>query len=181
LKEAIVAGRGRRISQPAPSRLTRLADNEKFLAAALLAPGVIILALFIAYPFVMALWFSLTSIRVGDEGQFVGLANFAKAIDDTIFRQAFRNTVFYTFWATIFKLALGMWLAVLLNRHFRFKASCAPRCCCPSSSRRCSRRSPWRWMFDPTFSVMNWSSTTGASSPTACRSSRAASGRCGAR
>ena len=48
------------------SRLTRLAENEKFLAAALLTPGVIILALFIAYPFVMALWFSLTSIRVGD-------------------------------------------------------------------------------------------------------------------
>ena len=56
----------------------------------------------IAYPFVMALWFSLTSIRVGDAGQFVGLANFSKAIEDTIFQQAFKNTVFYTFWATIF-------------------------------------------------------------------------------
>ena len=40
---------------------------------------------------------------------------------DTIFQTAFRNTVFYTFWATVFKLALGMWLALLLNRHFRFK------------------------------------------------------------
>ena len=41
--------------------------------------------------------------------------------NDTIFQMAFRNTVFYTFWATIFKLALGMWLALLLNRSFRFK------------------------------------------------------------
>ena len=61
------------------SRLTRMLESEKLLAAALLAPGVVILLLFIAYPFVMALWFSLTSIRVGDAGEFVGLANFAKA------------------------------------------------------------------------------------------------------
>jgi multiple sugar transport system permease protein len=103
------------------SRLTRLLESEKALAAALLAPGVAILVMFIAYPFVMALWYSLTSIRVGEAGEFVGIANFVKAVNDTIFQQAFKNTVFYTFWATIFKLALGMWLALLLNRHFRFK------------------------------------------------------------
>ena len=90
----VVTGRRERVS-----RVTRLLESEKVLASALLAPGVVILALFIAYPFVMALWFSLTSIRVGDEGQFVGLANFTKAINDTIFQQAFKNTVFYTFWA----------------------------------------------------------------------------------
>ncbi|HUQ26807.1 MAG TPA: sugar ABC transporter permease, partial [Burkholderiales bacterium] len=96
--------------------MTRLLESEKALAAALLAPGVAILLLFIAYPFVMALWYSLTSIRVGDPGHFVGLANFSKAMNDLIFQQAFKNTVFYTFWATVFKLALGMWLALLLNR-----------------------------------------------------------------
>jgi multiple sugar transport system permease protein len=61
------------------SRRKRLLESENVLAAALLAPGVLILVLFIAYPFVMALWFSLTSIRVGDPGEFVGLANFTKA------------------------------------------------------------------------------------------------------
>ena len=103
------------------SRLIRMLESEKLLATALLAPGVIILLLFIAYPFVMAIWFSLTSIRVGDPGEFVGMANFAKAWSDTIFQTAFKNTAFYTFWATIFKFVLGMWLALLLNRHFRFK------------------------------------------------------------
>ena len=56
-----------------------------------------ILVLFIAYPFVMALWYSLTCIRVGDAGEFVGIANFSKAINVTIFQMAFKNTVFYTF------------------------------------------------------------------------------------
>ena len=50
------------------SRLTRLLESEKVLATALLAPGVAILLIFIAYPFVMALWYALTSVRVGDPG-----------------------------------------------------------------------------------------------------------------
>ncbi|HET7298896.1 MAG TPA: sugar ABC transporter permease, partial [Burkholderiales bacterium] len=138
------------------SRLTRLGENEKLLASALLAPGVLVLATFIAYPFVMALWFSLTSIRVGDAGEFVGLANFQKAINDTIFQQAFKNTVFYTFWATIFKLALGMWLALLLNRHFRFKRIVRASMLLPFIIPTVLSAFAWRWMFDPTFSVMNW-------------------------
>jgi multiple sugar transport system permease protein len=157
LNEAIAeSGRRTRVSRVRVSRLTRLLESEKALAAALLTPGVAILLLFIAYPFVMALWFSLTSIRVGEVGEFVGLANFTKAINDTIFQQAFKNTVFYTFWATIFKLALGMWLALLLNRHFRFKRIVRASMLLPFIIPTVLSAFAWRWMFDPTFSVMNW-------------------------
>ena len=139
------------------SRFKRLLENEKALAAALLAPGVVILVLFIAYPFVMALWFSLTSISVGEAGEFVGLDNFTKAWDDTIFQTAFKNTVFYTFWATIFKLVLGMWLALLLNRSFPFKRFVRASMLLPFIVPTVLSAWAWRWMFDPTFSVMNWS------------------------
>ena len=115
-----------------------------------------ILAIFIAYPFVMALWYSLTSVRVGDAGEFVGIANFSKAINDTIFQMVFKNTVFYTFWATIFKLALGMWLALLLNRHFRFKRIVRASMLLPFIIPTVLSTFAWRWMFDPTFSVVNW-------------------------
>jgi multiple sugar transport system permease protein len=138
------------------SRLIRMLESEKLLAAALLAPGVIILVLFIAYPFVMALWYSLTSIQVGDAGEFVGLDNFTKAWDDSIFQTAFKNTVFYTFWATVFKFALGMWLALLLNRHFRFKRIIRASMLLPFIIPTVLSAFAWRWMFDPTFSVMNW-------------------------
>lgn len=138
------------------SRLTRLLENENLLAAALLLPGVIILAFFIAYPFVMALWYSLTSIRVGDPGEFVGIANFTKAWSDTIFQTAFWNTVYYTFWATVLKLALGMWLALLLNRHFPFKRLVRASMLLPFIIPTVLSAFAWRWMFDPTFSVLNW-------------------------
>ncbi len=138
------------------SRWTRALENEKLLAVALLAPAVIILVLFIAYPFVMAIWLSLTNLRVGGVGEFVGLDNFIKAWNDTIFQTVFRNTFFYTFWATVFKLALGMWLALLLNRHFRMKRIIRASMLLPFIIPTVLSTFAWRWMFDPTFSVVNW-------------------------
>lgn len=138
------------------SRWTRLLESQRVLAGALLLPGVAILAVFIAYPFVMAIWFSLTDISVGTRGRFVGLDNFQKAWNDTIFQTAFWNTCFYTFWATVFKLALGMWLALLLNRHFRFKRMIRAWMLLPFIIPTVLSTFAWRWMFDPTFSVINW-------------------------
>jgi len=138
------------------SRWTRLLENQRVLAVALLVPGVAILTIFIAYPFVMAIWFSLTDISVGTAGKFVGADNFKKAFQDTIFQTAFWNTCFYTFWATVFKLALGMWLALLLNRHFRFKRMIRAWMLLPFIIPTVLSTFAWRWMFDPTFSVINW-------------------------
>jgi multiple sugar transport system permease protein len=138
------------------SRWTRLLENQRVLAGALLAPGVAILAVFIAYPFVMAIWFSLTDISVGNPGKFVGADNFRKAWSDTIFQTAFWNTCYYTFWATVFKLSLGMWLALLLNRHFRFKRMIRAWMLLPFIIPTVLSTFAWRWMFDPTFSVINW-------------------------
>ncbi len=144
-----------RTSQPAPA-LTRFLENEGLLAAVLLAPTVLLLSLFIAYPFVMGVWLSLSSTSVGNPGEFVGLRNFVKAWNDSIFRTAFGNTFFYTFWATIFKLALGMWLALLLNRNFRGKRLVRASMLLPFIVPTVLSTFAWRWMFDPTFSVLNW-------------------------
>jgi multiple sugar transport system permease protein len=134
----------------------RLLENERLLAFALLSPTVLLLGLFIAYPFVMGVWFSLSNISVGNPAEFVGLKNFVKAWNDSIFRTAFWNTSFYTFWATIFKLALGMWLAIILNRHFRGKRLVRASMLLPFIIPTVLSTFAWRWMFDPTFSVLNW-------------------------
>src|SRR5215510_4431307 len=139
-----------------PTGWTQLLESERLLASLLLAPTIILLGVFIAYPFLMGLWLSLSSTSVGNPGVFVGLRNFAKAWDDSIFHVAFRNTFFYTVWATIFKLVLGMWLALLLNRHFRFKRIVRASMLLPFIIPTVLSAFAWRWMFDPTFSVMNW-------------------------
>jgi multiple sugar transport system permease protein len=139
-----------------PAGLTRFLESERLLALVLLAPAVILLGVFVAYPFAVGVWLSLSDTSVGNPGHFVGLANFVKAWQDSIFRTAFANTVFYTFWATLFKLTLGMWLAILLNRHFRGKRIVRASMLLPFIVPTVLSTFAWRWMFDPTFSVLNW-------------------------
>jgi len=87
-----------------------------------LAPTVILLALFSAYPFVKGIQWSVTNSTVGNPGHFVGLQNFVAPWHDDIFRRAVWNTCFYTVVANVLKLGLGLWLAPRLNRDCRGKA-----------------------------------------------------------
>ena len=131
-------------------------EDERILAYLLLAPTALILGLFIAYPFLRGVWLSVTSATVGDPGAYVGLENFQRAWNDTIFHRAATNTFVYTGVTTVFKLALGMWLALLLNREFRAKRFARAFILLPFIIPTVLSTLAWQWMFDPTFSVMNW-------------------------
>src|SRR5262249_49657405 len=54
-------------------RLGQLLEREHVLAGALLAPTLTILALFIAYPFLLGIWLAVSDKVVGRPGSFVGL------------------------------------------------------------------------------------------------------------
>lgn len=140
----------------APKSRSGLLEDERWLAFFLLAPTIILLGLFIAYPFVKGIMLAVTNTRVGVPGEFVGLAIFEKVWNDSIFRQAAWNTIFYTAVTTVFKLALGLWLALLLNRHFRGKAFIRAFILLPFIIPTVLSTFAWKWMFDPTFSVLNW-------------------------
>ena len=137
-------------------RLSRLLEDERWLASALFLPTVVLLGLFIAYPFVDGVPLSVTNAKVGVPGEFVGLANFEKIWNDSIFRHAVWNTCWYTAVTTVFKLALGLWLALLLNRHFKGKAFVRAFVLLPFIIPTVLSTFAWKWMFDPTFSVINW-------------------------
>jgi multiple sugar transport system permease protein len=144
------------VGTPTRGPLTRLLEDERWLAVVLLLPTVILLGLFIAYPFVEGVLLSLTDAKVGVPGHFIGLENFERLWNDSIFRVAVRNTFVYTIVTTILKLALGLWLAMLLNRHFKGKALTRAFILLPFIIPTVLSTFAWKWMFDPTFSVINW-------------------------
>ncbi|MBI4589146.1 MAG: sugar ABC transporter permease [Candidatus Rokubacteria bacterium] len=147
------------LPRPRASRegiVNRILEDERSLAYLLLTPTAILLTLFIAYPFFRGVWLSVSSATVGMPGDFVGLKNFAKAWNDTIFQAAAFNTFVYTGITTVFKLSLGMWLAILLNRHFRAKRLVRAFVLLPFIIPTVLSTFAWKWMFDPTFSVINW-------------------------
>jgi multiple sugar transport system permease protein len=134
----------------------RVLEDERWLAFVLLVPTMVLLGLFIAYPFVRGIILSVTDSRVGVPGEFVGMANFERLWNDSIFRQTVYNTFLYTGVTTVFKLALGLWLALLLNRHFKGKAMVRAFILLPFIIPTVLSTFAWKWMFDPTFSVINW-------------------------
>jgi multiple sugar transport system permease protein len=139
-----------------PKLKWRPLESERNLAFLLLLPTFTLLGLFIAYPFLRGILLSVTDARVGVPGKFVGLDNFARLASDPIFHAVVRNTILYTFVTTIFKLVLGLWLAILLNREFKFKAFTRAFILLPFIVPTVLACFAWKWMFDPTMSVVNW-------------------------
>lgn len=141
-------------AKTAPRR--RLLEDERWLALVLLLPTAILLGLFIAYPFFRGIILAVTNARVGVPGEFVGLENFQRLASDPIFHRVVWNTVWYTAVTTVFKLGLGLWLALLLNRSFKGKAYVRAFILLPFIIPTVLSTFAWKWMFDPTFSVLNW-------------------------
>jgi multiple sugar transport system permease protein len=153
---ATVTAEARLGSPLKPSPRWRPLEDERWLALVLLLPTLTLLGLFIAYPFVRGILLSVTDSRVGVPGSFIGIENFARLAADPIFHMVVWNTCLYTAVTTVFKLALGLWLALLLNRHFRGKAFVRAFILLPFIIPTVLSTFAWKWMFDPTFSVLNW-------------------------
>src|SRR6266576_2632378 len=141
---------------PRRGPITRLLEDERWLAMFLLLPTLVLLGLFIAYPFIEGVRLAVTDAKVGIPGHFVGLQNFEKIWNDDIFHVAVWNTCVYTAVATVFKLVLGLWLALLLNHNFKGKAFTRAFILLPFIIPTVLSTLAWKWMFDPTFSVFNW-------------------------
>ena len=77
---------------PKRGPVTRLLEDERWLAMLLLLPTLALLGLFIAYPFIEGVRLSVTDAKVGVPGQFVGLQNFERIWNDDIFHVAVWNT-----------------------------------------------------------------------------------------
>src|SRR5215470_3192947 len=100
----------------------------------MLAPGVLFLLAFVAYPFFYGIYLSLQDRPVAKPGLFVGLANFVTLAHDAVFWQVTRNTFLYVAVTTVLKLLGGLGMALVMNQTFRPATSCAPFSSCPSSS-----------------------------------------------
>jgi multiple sugar transport system permease protein len=131
-------------------------ENERTLGPLLMLPGVLLLAIFMAYPFFLGLWLSLTDSIIGHAGRFVGLQNFAGLLSDSIFRQTARNTFIYALVTVPFKLALGLGLALVLNSAIPFRNAVRAGVLMPFIVPTALSSLGWLMIFDPIFSPISW-------------------------
>ena len=133
-----------------------LLERESSLGLLLMLPGTLLLVIFMAYPFFLGLWLSLTDSMIGHAGRFVGLQNFIHLLGDSIFRQTARNTFIYALVTVPFKLALGLGLALVLNTAIPFRNAIRAGVLMPFIVPTALSSLGWLMLFDPIFSPFSW-------------------------
>lgn len=85
---------------------------------AFLLPGMLVVALWLAYPMLRALQISLHdwSPMPGGANPFVGLGNYARALQDPLFWTALKNTALYALVTVGGQMMLGLLVALALDR-----------------------------------------------------------------
>ena len=142
--------------RPGGFSLGRLLENRQVLGILFALPAVLILGVFLAYPFILGLWLSFTNTIIGSRGAFVGFRNYLSLLGDSVFRLATFNTILYTVVAVWFKLVFGLVLALILNRDFHFKGVVRAIVLLPWIVPTAFSALVFWWMFDPTFSPITW-------------------------
>ena len=149
-----VAARVPLIRRAAISRARRI---DRVLAAALLAPALLYIALLVGLPFLLAVVLSVTNSSAGSlDVSFVGLANFRSVLGSAAFRRALSNTLVFTVASQVAVIALGNVLARALMPRFRGRGLARFLVLLPWAAPISLATLGWLWIFDSTFSVVNW-------------------------
>ncbi|RME78409.1 MAG: sugar ABC transporter permease [Chloroflexi bacterium] len=132
-------------------------EDETTLGYLLVIPILVVVFSFVGYPFFMAVFFSLTDRVLGQvEYNFVGLTNYINLAKDPVFRKTVVNTFNYTVTAVIFKLGLGILMALTLNEITRFRRIIRAAFLLPWVVPSSLSVLAWIWMFDSQFSIITY-------------------------
>jgi multiple sugar transport system permease protein len=137
-------------------RRLRFWQTRGFLALLFILPAAGLLLALLAYPLGLGLWLGVTDASIGSTGHFVGLVNFISLVNDSVFRLVVFNTIFYTTVATVIKLPVGLYLAMLLNRQLPFKSVLRAIVLLPFVVPTVLSAVAFWWIFDSQFSVISW-------------------------
>ncbi|HEX7125662.1 MAG TPA: sugar ABC transporter permease [Thermodesulfobacteriota bacterium] len=139
------------------ARVSGGVDRRGWLGPMLMAPTAILLGAFLAYPLVLGVWLGFKDSTIGSPGVFVGLENYQYLLTDPVLRVTAFNTALYTGVTVVFKLALGLWLAILLNQKFAGYRFWRSVLLLPYIVPTVLSAFAWWWILDPSFSFINWS------------------------
>ncbi len=139
-----------------PSALRRALESRNVLGLLFLLPAAFLLLLFLTYPLGLGTYLGFTDTKIGRGGAWIGIENFEFLWGDEVTRLALFNTLFYTGVASVIKFALGLWLALLLNKHLPFKAFFRAVVLLPFIVPTALSAIAFWWIYDSQFSIISW-------------------------
>jgi multiple sugar transport system permease protein len=146
-------------SRSAPRGARRRPRATGWVPWAFLAPVVIYLAAFYAYPLYRNIDLSLRHYTVRSFVQggapFSGLDNYRTVLDNPTFAPALTHTVVFTVVSLVFQFAIGLALAVFFNRHFPLSGTLRALFLVPWLLPLIVSASTWSWMLNSDSGIVN--------------------------
>jgi multiple sugar transport system permease protein len=134
--------------------------SERRLAAYMVSPSLLLIALVAAYPIGYAIWLSLHeySVRVAGLSRWAGtfgLRNYSNVLQDPEFWDAVKNTFIFTACSVTLETILGMCMALAMHSAFRGQGLLRTVVLVPWAVLTVVTAMMWRTIFDPTLGIVN--------------------------
>jgi multiple sugar transport system permease protein len=131
--------------------------SERRLAAYMVSPSLLLIALVAAYPIAYAIWLSLHeySVRVAGLSRWAGLGNYSNIFQDAEFWSALRNTFIFTAASVTLEVIIGMAMALAMHSAFRGQGLLRTVVLVPWAVLTVVTARMWQTIFDPTLGVVN--------------------------
>ncbi len=130
--------------------------RERETGSRFVMPAVVLLAAVTVYPVLSVLYLSLQRrLPIFDIAKFTGLENYRFLLHDDRFWNALRITVYFTAVSVSLELLLGLAIALLLNRPFRFKGLVTAAVLVPWAIPTVVSARMWEWMYNTDFGILN--------------------------
>lgn len=121
------------------------------------APALVLLCLVTLYPVLYVIYLSLhRNLLIFRISRFIGLDNYRFLLQDDRFWNALGNTVYFTGVSVALELLLGLSVALLLNRSFRFKGFVIALVLIPWAMPTVVSARIWEWMYNTDLGILNY-------------------------
>ena len=125
---------------------------ERRLAAYMISPSLILIAIVAAYPIGYAIWLSLNeySVRQAGLSRFAGLRNYATALGDAEFLNSIGTTFVFTGASVFLETLIGLAMALAMHQAFKGRAVLRTVVLVPWAVLTVVTAIMWQTIFDPT-------------------------------
>jgi multiple sugar transport system permease protein len=138
-------------------RLRYVAERRGFLATLLISPAVVLIAVLVGGPLLLAGYLSFTDAQAGSiTGKWIGLANFRRVLHDPIFRGALWHTFLFTVLSQVVVIVCAGLIAHALVRGFRGRWLLRFLILLPWAAPIALTAIGFLWFYDPQASIFNW-------------------------
>jgi multiple sugar transport system permease protein len=149
--EAVAAAR------PRGRRFADVFERRGVLASLLISPAVIFIAALVGGPLFLAIYLSFTNATAGSlHGKWIGLHNFRTEWTNPEFVNAVWHTFLFTVISQAAVLLVAGLLAHFLMKSFRGKWILRLLILLPWAAPLPLTLMAWKWMFDPSYSILDW-------------------------